>query len=256
MFQRNIGIFTLEEQEKIKNLKVAIAGAGGLGGELAYLLTRLGVINIIICDPEVFEISNINRQFGCYIETVGQNKAIAVSKELLRINPNLNLEVWDYGVDGLNASRFMNGCDVIIDAIDFYGISSSIKLQEEAKKQNKSIMTAQIVGSMASTMNIKPDGPNYNDLFFEDGNLSMEKVISSFFPILPNEATPEIVEKVINGESIILPSWSHAPVVTAIMLIEDLVSCYIKHEKELLFAPSVVLLDLNNKKYIIKDGKE
>lgn len=253
MFQRNIGIFTSEEQERIKNLKVVIAGAGGLGGELAYLLTRLGVTNIRLCDPEEFEISNINRQFGCYFDTIGQNKATAVSKELLRINPKLNLEVWDYGINKSNAKEFIDGCDVVIDAIDFYAIERSIELQEEARQQNKWVMTAQIAGSMVSNMNFKPGGPHYGDLFFENGYLSIEKVMNVLFPILPREATPDILKKVTNGEKLALPSWSHAPVITSVLLLEDLVSYFIKHEKELIVAPAITMLNLYNKEFEVKN---
>ncbi len=250
MFQRNIGIFTPEEQEKIANLKVAIAGAGGLGGELAHLLVRLGVMNIKLCDPEVFEVSNINRQFACYVDTIGMNKANAVAKELLRINPEINLEVWDYGIDPENAARFVEGSDVVIDAIEFFSIAYSIELQEEARRQNKWVMTAQIVGSMLSSMNIRPGGPHFGDLYFEDGQLSLQKVISVCFPVLPREATPEWVNKVMNHGIRALPSWCHG-IWIPIVLLEDLVSFFIKGEKELLAAPAVTLLDLYNKKFYI-----
>lgn len=250
MFQRNIGIFTPEEQEKIANFTVAIAGAGGLGGELAHLLVRLGVMNIKLCDPEVFEVSNINRQFACYVDTIGMNKAQAVAKELIRINPSVNLEVWDYGIDAKNAARFVEGSDVVIDAIEFFSIAHSIELQEAARQQNKWVMTAQIVGSMVSTMYIKPGGPHFGDLFFVDGEISILNVVNILFPVLPKEATPEWVDKVVNHGIRALPSWSHGMWVP-IILLEDLVVFFIKGETELLAAPAVTLLDLCNKEFIV-----
>lgn len=253
MFQRNNGIFNDEERKRIKNLRVAIAGIGTLGGELAQLLVRLGVTSIKLCDPEDFEISNINRQFGCYIDTIGQNKAIAVSKELLRINPNLNVEVWDYGINSSNVNNFVSDCDLVIDAIEFYSIIHSIELQDEAREQNKWVMTSQLIGSMASTMNIKPGGPNIRDLYFENGNLSMEKVINTLFPILPVEATEEMVEKVINGEKLSIPSWSHASIAIVLVMFEDIVRYFIKNDMDLLTAPSVTLMDLYKKEFIIKN---
>ncbi len=250
MFQRNIGIFTQKEQERIKNLKVAIAGAGGLGGSMAHMLVRLGVENINICDPEVFEISNINRQFGCYIDTIGKNKALAVADELMRINPNIKLKVWDYGINKDNVDSFIEGCDVVIDAIEFFSIDRSIELQEAARKQKKWVMTAQISGSMLSSMNIDPDGPHYGDLFFEDGKFSMEKIIKIQFPILPVEANNKIVRDVIKGKIKVFPSWCHA-IAIYLVLLEDLVSFYIKKDKKLLAAPAVTLMDFYNKKFVI-----
>jgi len=78
MVSRNIGIFSTEEQQKIKNAKVAIAGAGGVGGLLAERLIRLGVNFLKISDPETFEISNLNRQLGCNSETIGKFKASVI----------------------------------------------------------------------------------------------------------------------------------------------------------------------------------
>lgn len=253
MFQRNIGIFTTEEQEKIKDFKVAIAGAGGLGGEIAHLLTRLGVMNIKICDPEVFEITNINRQFGCYMDTIGQNKAKVVARDLKRINPSLNVEAFDYGINATNADEFIYGCDVVVDAIDFYTIQHSIELQDAARRQNKWVMTSQIVGSMVSTMNIKPGGSHYGDMFFENGKLSMSKVIKIFFPTLPKEATNEMVGRVASGEKITFPTWSHASELIAIFLLEDLVGYFIKNDRILLSSPEVTLVDLYNKRFIVNN---
>lgn len=61
-FERNLGFLTLEEQERINNSVVAIAGAGGDGGLLALQFARLGVGEIRLADPDPFEAENINRQ--------------------------------------------------------------------------------------------------------------------------------------------------------------------------------------------------
>lgn len=252
MFQRNIGIFTPEDQERIKNLKVAIAGAGGLGGSLAYLLVRLGIQNIKICDPEEFEISNINRQFGCYVDTIGENKAKAVARELLRINPKINIEAWDYGIDNDNAGKFVEGCDVVIDGIDFYAIPASLALQKSARQQNKWVMTSQCAGSMASYLYMAPDGPNFSDLFFENGILSMPKIIKTLFPVLPHEATTEMLSMVERGEEVDIPGWSFV-MIGVYILFDDLVKHFIKNEKDLIASPTVLLFDTYNRKFITQN---
>src|SRR3989338_5770836 len=61
---RNIGWITREEQALLRNATVGIAGCGGMGGMIAERLLRLGVGEMRIADPEVFDISNINRQFA------------------------------------------------------------------------------------------------------------------------------------------------------------------------------------------------
>jgi len=91
IFQRNIGVFTPEEQEKIKNLKIAIIGVGGLGAPATENLTRLGVGELRLVEPDTFEISNFNRQTGAYLNTIGRNKAEVMVDMVKLINPEIKL---------------------------------------------------------------------------------------------------------------------------------------------------------------------
>ncbi|HYF28845.1 MAG TPA: ThiF family adenylyltransferase, partial [Candidatus Paceibacterota bacterium] len=68
---RNIGWLTEAEQYALFGKVVGIAGCGGMGGAIAQSLLRLGVGEIRIADPEVFDISNINRQFAARRDSIG-----------------------------------------------------------------------------------------------------------------------------------------------------------------------------------------
>ncbi len=250
IFQRNIGIFTREEQEKIKNLKVAIAGAGGLGGMAAYTLTRLGVGEIRICDPEDFEVSNLNRQYASNVETVGINKAVAVEKELKKINPEIKTTCWDCGINPENVMEFIEGVDVIIDGIDFYKLEAAITLQDAARKKGIWVMVSQIAGSIASYLYIKPGSPNFGDLFFDEKGLNPEKMLKALFPIMPREATSEILDEIKSGKIVAIPSWAHAPIITTLFLVEDLVSAFVKEERELPVSPKVQYIDIFKKEFV------
>ena len=63
-FSRNIGLFTLEEQDKLRRSHVAIAGMGGVGGVHVATLARTGIGNFTIADPDCFELANMKRQYG------------------------------------------------------------------------------------------------------------------------------------------------------------------------------------------------
>ena len=86
-FKRNRGLITEEEQEKLRNSRVAIAGMGGVGGVHLVTLARLGIGKFTIADPDVFEVANFNRQYGATISNVGRNKAEAMAEAALDINP-------------------------------------------------------------------------------------------------------------------------------------------------------------------------
>ena len=61
-YDRNYPAISEEEQEKLKNSRIFVAGCGGLGGYILEFLIRIGVGNIIACDGDSFCESNLNRQ--------------------------------------------------------------------------------------------------------------------------------------------------------------------------------------------------
>ena len=67
-------------QTSLSEAVVGVAGAGGLGSYLAVQLARVGIKHIKIADPDHFEESNINRQNGAGIGTVGRNKALTIGE--------------------------------------------------------------------------------------------------------------------------------------------------------------------------------
>jgi tRNA A37 threonylcarbamoyladenosine dehydratase len=94
VYQRNYGLFLEEEQEKIRNSKIAIAGVGGVGGIQAATLARFGIGELSILDPGIFDEPDMNRQFGATKSNIGRNKAIAIGEMLKEINPFMKLNVF------------------------------------------------------------------------------------------------------------------------------------------------------------------
>jgi molybdopterin/thiamine biosynthesis adenylyltransferase len=70
-------------QKKIAGARIGIIGAGGLGGLYVKNLARLGIGEMIICDSDFIEPSNLSRQLF-YNDQIGMNKALALQKNLLR----------------------------------------------------------------------------------------------------------------------------------------------------------------------------
>ena len=105
-FKRNRGLITEEEQEKLRNSRVAIAGMGGVGGVHLVTLARLGIGKFTIADPDVFEVANFNRQYGATISNLGRNKAEAMAEAALDINPELDLRVMPEAIDESNVDEF------------------------------------------------------------------------------------------------------------------------------------------------------
>ncbi len=114
---RNLGFITEEEQTKLRDSAIFIPGVGGMGGAALACLARCGVGKFIIADIDTFEVSNFNRQIFSNLDTVGESKAEVSRQALLKINPELQLEVlgaeWpDRLADILpKVDLVINGCD-------------------------------------------------------------------------------------------------------------------------------------------------
>jgi len=115
---RSSMIFTDEEKEKIVSVKIAVIGVGGTGGIASEQLVRGGVKNLTLVDPDVFEMTNINRQHFCTISTIGQKKVEAGKKRLLDVNPFCNIKTYPEGINKENAEEIVKNVDIIIDASD------------------------------------------------------------------------------------------------------------------------------------------
>ncbi len=109
--------FSLEEMQKIKSVKIGVAGCGGLGSNCAMNLVRSGFINFTIVDFDKVEESNLNRQFF-FLDQVSMNKVDALEANLKRINSNIKIEKINKKIDENNVEEIFDGCDIIVEAFD------------------------------------------------------------------------------------------------------------------------------------------
>ena len=162
---RNIGWITKEEQEMLKTMTVGIAGCGGMGGSLNERLLRLGIGHIKIADPELFDVSNINRQLGATRSTVGENKAIQTARNLRKITDDSSITVFPQGIRADVIKEFVFGCDIICDEIEFYELSTPITLHREARKKKIPILGCNTAGFGAHLFLFTSSGMPREELF-------------------------------------------------------------------------------------------
>ncbi len=101
----------------VKKAKVAIAGLGGLGSNVAIMLARSGVGNLLLVDFDIVEPSNLNRQ-SYYITHLGLPKTIALQQQIKEINPFINVITETVRVEEENVEELFKGYDVICEAFD------------------------------------------------------------------------------------------------------------------------------------------
>jgi sulfur carrier protein ThiS adenylyltransferase len=101
----------------LRQSSVGIAGAGGLGSNVAVALARAGVGRLVIADCDLVQPSNLNRQ-QYFVDQVGERKVAALRENLLAINPYSLYEVHDVRINRRNAARIFGRVDVLVEAFD------------------------------------------------------------------------------------------------------------------------------------------
>jgi molybdopterin/thiamine biosynthesis adenylyltransferase len=97
-----------EAQRKLKQSRVFIAGAGGLGSPVAMYLTTAGVGTLRICDCGELELSNPNRQILHDDSRIGWNKALSAKATLERMNPNITVEALQEKITDCPVCGYLN----------------------------------------------------------------------------------------------------------------------------------------------------
>ena len=96
---------------------VAIAGLGGLGSNVAYSLTRIGVGHLHLIDFDVVDVTNLNRQ-QYFMEHVGMYKTEALKSLLMKINPYIEIKIDCVRVTEENIKELFCDNDIVCEAFD------------------------------------------------------------------------------------------------------------------------------------------
>jgi molybdopterin/thiamine biosynthesis adenylyltransferase len=157
-FARNLGLITATEQERLRTSRVAIAGMGGVGGVHLVTLARLGVGRFTIADPDVFEVANVNRQYGATCSAIGRGKADVMAQVLNDVNPEAEVRVVREPIGPDNALEFVEGADLLVDGLDFFAIGARRTLFRAAAASGIYAITAGPVGFSTAWLVLDPDG--------------------------------------------------------------------------------------------------
>ena len=90
--QRTARLIGQDKVDELDTKKVLIFGVGGVGSAVVEALGRAGVGHLILVDADVFDPSNVNRQLGATVQTIGRPKVDVMKERLLSINPDIDVE--------------------------------------------------------------------------------------------------------------------------------------------------------------------
>jgi threonine dehydrogenase-like Zn-dependent dehydrogenase len=164
-FARNIGWVTRDEQELLRGKRVAIAGGGGVGGVHLLTLARLGVGSFHIADFDKFDIANFNRQVGAMMSTVGEPKVEVLARMATDINPEIQIKVFDQGINAANLPEFLDGVDLYVDALDFFAFDIRQQTFAQCARLGIPATTVAPLGMGAALLTFMPGKMTFEEYF-------------------------------------------------------------------------------------------
>lgn len=108
----------VDGQERLKNTTVFVAGAGGSGSPLIMQLALCGIGNIIVCDDDVVELSNLNRQCLHDESRIGMLKVESAQLSINKLNPNVNIITRSVRITKDNVDELVGDSAIIFDNVD------------------------------------------------------------------------------------------------------------------------------------------
>lgn len=180
-YSKNMTMISLDENERLKKLKVLVVGCGGLGGYVIEMLSRLGIGHLVCVDGDVFDESNLNRQVLSTENNLGGYKASEAKTRVQTINSEVLVTSHVCFADEENMEMLTDGCDVVVDTVD--NIKSKLMLEKCCKKQNLPLIHGAIGGWYGQVSTVIP-GDDTISYLYKNSKKGIESLLGnpSFTP--------------------------------------------------------------------------
>jgi molybdopterin/thiamine biosynthesis adenylyltransferase len=159
-----------EGQDKLVNSHALVVGAGGLVSPVAFYLAAAGVGTITICDFDVVDLTNLQRQIVHTTSAVGINKALSAQKTLLSINPEVAINTVCEKSSEADFERLITQADVVIDCSDNF--ATRYTLNRLCVQLKKPLVSGAAIGfeGQITVYDMRSDlSPCYHCLFPDNG---------------------------------------------------------------------------------------
>ena len=152
-------------QARLRDARVLVIGAGGLGSAVLQYLCAAGVGHVVIVDHDRVEESNLHRQPIYRMGDVGLLKAEAARKALLETNPGIRIDAACERLTPVNAGRLIAAADLVVDAADSFAVTYVVS--DECHRENKAMISASVLGLSGYVGAFCGGAPSYRAVFPE-----------------------------------------------------------------------------------------
>jgi sulfur-carrier protein adenylyltransferase/sulfurtransferase len=105
-------------QERLRDARVLVVGAGGLGSPVALYLAAAGVGHLGLVDFDTVDVTNLQRQIIHGTKDVGRSKLLSARERIADVNPFVHVETFETRLTSSNALEVIGGYDVVVDGTD------------------------------------------------------------------------------------------------------------------------------------------
>ena len=177
----------VEGQEKLNQSHALIIGAGGLGSPASLYLATSGIGKLTICDGDVVDLTNLQRQIVHRNDSVGVAKAVSARRTLLEINPEIDVVAVTQRLTGEALEQRIAEADVILDCCDNFNTRHAVN--RACVKYKKPLVSGAGIrfDGQISVFDMRHDNsPCYNCLFSEDHEFEETRcaVMGVFAPLV------------------------------------------------------------------------
>lgn len=178
--KRNLGIVTRDEQQRLRDSRVAIVGMGGAGGIYLTTLTRMGIGHFNVADFDTFSVANINRQAGAMRSTIDRPKTEVMAEIARDIHPSAEVRRFDGGIGEHNIEEFLRDVDAVLDAIDVFAQPARLLMYRTARRMGIPVLFGAPLGLSGTLGVFAPDGMTYEDYFDLRDDMSPFEIMMRF----------------------------------------------------------------------------
>ncbi len=158
-FSRSEPLLGKKGLEKVKQSRICLFGAGGVGSYCFEALVRSGIGHMTLVDGARVDATNINRQIPASSSTIGRYKVDVEAERAQDINPEIEMETHGLFVTALNIGGFVPAeTDFLIDAVD--DVQAKLAIAEYAHEKN-----IPIISCMGAGNRLFPERLRITDIF-------------------------------------------------------------------------------------------
>lgn len=162
-YERNLGTLGIQGQVKLLQATVAVVGLGGLGGTVTEILARVGVGELVLVDPDVYDESNLNRQLYSVEGNMGRDKARSSRDRIAEVNGAVSVISHVCRLDEDNAQCLLGSADLVVDCLD--NVPDRMLVARACAALGIPMVHGAVAGMMGQVMTVDPGEDGLEQLY-------------------------------------------------------------------------------------------